>query len=160
MRRLPTTEQENFELKAEDVQLIQLLNGAKQFIVPVFQRDYSWETKHCLQLWKDIMQAGSTPNIKAHFVGSIVYIAADDNNANISRWLLIDGQQRLTTVILLLTALRNHVADPTTTPSLDVPTAEEISDYYLINRHGKGGERHRLRLRRTDDETLTALLDE
>jgi hypothetical protein len=66
-------------VKAEDVQLVQLLDGAKQFIVPVFQRDYSWETKHCLQLWKDIMQAGSTENIKAHFVGSIVYIAADDS---------------------------------------------------------------------------------
>jgi predicted transport protein len=146
-------------LKAEDVQLIQLLNGAKQFIVPVFQRDYSWETKHCLQLWKDIMQAGSTPNIKAHFVGSIVYIAADDNNANISRWLVIDGQQRLTTVILLLTALRDLVVDPNADVSSDVPTVDEINDYYLINRYGKGAERHKLQLRRTDHETLIALLD-
>lgn len=146
-------------MKAEDVQLIQLLNGAKQFIVPVFQRDYSWETKHCLQLWKDIMQAGSTPNIKAHFVGSIVYIAADDNNANISRWLVIDGQQRLTTVILLLTALRGLVANPNTDCSSDVPTVDEINDYYLINRYGKGAERHKLQLRRTDHETLIALLD-
>ena len=120
-------------MKAEDVQLVQLLDGAKQFIVPVFQRDYSWETKHCLQLWKDIMQAGSTENIKAHFVGSIVYIAADDNNAKINRWLLIDGQQRLTTLILLLTAFRDLVADPNTVTSSDVPTADEISDYYLIN---------------------------
>jgi predicted transport protein len=146
-------------LKAEDIQLIQLLNGAKQFIVPVFQRDYSWETKHCLQLWKDIMQAGSIANIKAHFVGSIVYIAADDNNANINRWLVIDGQQRLTTVILLLTALRNLVANPNTDSSSDVPTADEINDYYLINRYGKGTERHKLQLRRTDHETLVALLD-
>jgi uncharacterized protein with ParB-like and HNH nuclease domain/predicted transport protein len=146
-------------LKAEDVQLIQLLNGAKQFIVPVFQRDYSWETKHCLQLWKDIMQAGSIPNIKAHFVGSIVYIAADDNNANINRWLVIDGQQRLTTVILLLTALRDLVANPNRDSCSDVPTADEINDYYLINRHGKGAERHKLQLRRTDHETLIALLD-
>ena len=60
-------------MKAEDVQLVQLLDGAKQFIVPVFQRDYSWETKHCLQLWNDIMQAGATALVKAHFVGSIVY---------------------------------------------------------------------------------------
>lgn len=146
-------------MKAEDIQLIQLLNGAKQFIVPVFQRDYSWETKHCLQLWKDIMQAGSIANIKAHFVGSIVYIAADDNNANINRWLVIDGQQRLTTVILLLTALRNLVANPNTDSSSDVPTADEINDYYLINRYGKGTERHKLQLRRTDHETLVALLD-
>lgn len=91
-------------MKAEDVQLTQLLDGAKQFIVPVFQRDYSWETKHCLQLWKDILQAGSTQNIKVHFIGSIVYIAAEENSARINRWLLIDGQQRLTTVLLLLIA--------------------------------------------------------
>ncbi len=146
-------------MKAEDVQLVQLLDGAKQFIVPVFQRDYSWETKHCLQLWKDIMQAGSTENIKVHFVGSIVYIAADDNNAKINRWLLIDGQQRLTTVILLLTALRDLVADPDTVTSPDLPTADEISDYYLINRHAKGAERHKLQLRRTDHAALSALLD-
>lgn len=146
-------------MKAEDVQLVQLLNGAKQFIVPVFQRDYSWETKHCLQLWKDIMQAGSLGTVKAHFVGSIVYIAADDNNANINRWLLIDGQQRLTTVILLLMALRDLVIDSKTDSSADVPSADEINDYYLINRHGKGAERHKLQLRRTDHETLAALLD-
>jgi predicted transport protein len=146
-------------VKAEDVQLVQLLDGAKQFIVPVFQRDYSWETKHCLQLWKDIMQAGSTENIKVHFVGSIVYIAADDNNAKINRWLLIDGQQRLTTVILLLTALRDLVADPNAVTSPDLPTADEICDYYLINRHAKGTERHKLQLRRTDQAALSALLD-
>ena len=158
-RRLCANKQEYSKLKAEDVQLIQLLNGAKQFIVPVFQRDYSWETKHCMQLWKDVMQAGCIPNIKAHFVGSIVYIAADDNNANINRWLVIDGQQRLTTVILLLTALRDLVSDPIAHSSPDVPTADEISDYYLINRHGKGAGRHKLHLRRTDHETLIALLD-
>ena len=47
-------------MKAEDVRLTQLLEGPKQFIVPVFQRDYSWGTKHCLQLWKDIVRGGIT----------------------------------------------------------------------------------------------------
>ena len=46
-------------MKAEDVRLTDLLEGPKQFIVPVFQRDYSWGTKHCLQLWKDIVRVGS-----------------------------------------------------------------------------------------------------
>ena len=147
-------------MKAEDVRLVQLLDGAKQFVVPVFQRDYSWETKHCLQLWNDIMQAGATALVQAHFVGSLVYIAAEENNARISRWLLIDGQQRLTTIILLLTAVRDLlVANPEASASSAVPTADEISDYYLINRHAKGAERHKLQLRRTDHTSLAALLD-
>ena len=61
-------------MKAEDVRLTELLEGPKQFIVPVFQRDYSWGTKHCLQLWKDIVRVGSDANTKAHFVGSVVYV--------------------------------------------------------------------------------------
>ena len=147
-------------MKAEDVQLTQLLDGAKQFIVPVFQRDYSWETKHCLQLWNDILQAGSTPNIKAHFVGSIVYIAAEENSAKINRWLLIDGQQRLTTVLLLLTALRDFLKGREGTQALSsLPTAAEIDDYYLINRHAAGGDRHKLQLRKSDHTSIAALLD-
>ena len=96
-------------MKAEDVRLTELLEGPKQFIVPVFQRDYSWGTKHCLQLWKDIVRVGADENAKAHFVGSVVYIAAEETSAKITRWLLIDGQQRLTTLALLLTALRNRM---------------------------------------------------
>src|SRR6266508_3938881 len=98
-------------MKAEDVRLTELLEGPKQFIVPVFQRDYSWGTKHCLQLWKDIVRVGSDENAKAHFVGSIVYIAAEETSAKITRWLLIDGQQRLTTLTLLLAALRDCLPD-------------------------------------------------
>ena len=147
-------------MKAEDVQLTQLLDGAKQFIVPVFQRDYSWETKHCLQLWNDILQAGSTPNIKAHFVGSIVYIAAEENSAKINRWLLIDGQQRLTTVLLLLTALRDLLKKAESDQALSsLPTAAEIDDYYLVNRHATGEDRHKLQLRRSDHASLVAVLD-
>lgn len=52
-------------MKAEDVRLTELLKGPKQFIVPVFQRDYSWGTKHCLQLWKDILRVGSDNNANA-----------------------------------------------------------------------------------------------
>ena len=97
-------------MKAEDVRLTELLEDPKQFIVPVFQRDYSWGTKHCLQLWKDVVRVGSNEKGKADFVGSVVYIAAGETNARITLWLLIDGQQRLTTLTLLLTALRKSPA--------------------------------------------------
>jgi uncharacterized protein with ParB-like and HNH nuclease domain/predicted transport protein len=152
-------------MKAEDVHLTQLFAGPKQFIVPIFQRDYSWGTKHCLQLWDDIVRVGSDENAKAHFVGCVVYIAAGETSANITRWLLIDGQQRLTTVSLLLAALRNRMPKPDfdvqqTIDEEELPTRSELEDYYLFNTHGKGDRRYKLHLRRADQETLAALLDE
>jgi uncharacterized protein with ParB-like and HNH nuclease domain/predicted transport protein len=151
-------------MKAEDVQLTQLFAGPKQFIVPIFQRDYSWGTKHCLQLWNDIVRVGSDENAKAHFVGSVVYIAAEETSAKITRWLLIDGQQRLTTVTLLLAALRNRLPedeqDGQQIADEDaLPTRVELEDYFLRNTHGKGDRRHKLHLRRADQDTLVALLD-
>ena len=68
-------------MNAQDLPLTQLLDGAKQFIVPIFQRDYSWGTKHCQQLWQDILSVGGDPDARAHFLGSVVYIAAEDNQA-------------------------------------------------------------------------------
>lgn len=148
-------------MKAEDTLVTNLLQGAKQFIVPIFQRDYSWGTKHCQQLWKDVIRVGSDPNVKGHFLGSVVYVAAEDNTATITRWLLIDGQQRLTTLTLLLIALRDRLAQLTGNSGQgeEEATPDELDDYYLRNRHGKGERRHKLHLRRADHETLIALLD-
>lgn len=145
-------------MNAQDLPLTQLLDGAKQFIVPIFQRDYSWGTKHCQQLWSDILRVGSDPASRAHFLGSVVYIAAEDNQAAIPRWLVIDGQQRLTTVTLLLTALRDCLRiHPVEDEAL--PSAEEVEDRFLRNRHGKGERRSKLMLRRADNEALAELLD-
>ena len=140
-------------MNAQDLPLTQLLDGAKQFIVPIFQRDYSWGTKHCQQLWNDILRVGGDPAARAHFLGSVVYIAAEDNQAAIPRWLVIDGQQRLTTVTLLLTALRDRLK---THPVDDeaLPSAEEVEDRFLSNRHGRGERRSKLMLRRADNEAL------
>lgn len=148
-------------MKAEDTLVTNLLEGAKQFIVPIFQRDYSWGTRHCQQLWKDVIRVGSDPTIKGHFLGSVVYVAAEDNTATITRWLLIDGQQRLTTLTLLLIALRDRMSQRQgdDDPGEEESTPEELDDYFLRNRHGKADRLHKLHLRRADHETLIALLD-
>src|SRR5436189_5261550 len=96
-------------MHAQALLFTHLLDGAKQFIVPIFQRDYSWGTKHCQQLWNDLVRVGNDVNVEAHFLGSVVYISAEESSAGITRWLLIDGQQRMTTLTLLLTALRNQL---------------------------------------------------
>lgn len=148
-------------MKAEDTYVTNLLEGAKQFIVPIFQRDYSWGTRHCQQLWKDVIRAGSDDTVTGHFLGSVVYIAAENNNATITRWLLIDGQQRITTLTLLLIALRNRMIElrGKFEDNSEVSTPEEVDDYYLRNRHGRDNRRHKLHLRRADQDSLIALLE-
>jgi uncharacterized protein with ParB-like and HNH nuclease domain/predicted transport protein len=146
-------------MDAKDLPITTLLDGAKQFIVPIFQRDYSWGTKQSLALWNDIIHVGSDHTTKGHFLGSVVYIAAEENTADLTRWLLIDGQQRLTTLTLIMLALRSRLEKSGEEPTDETPTPEAIDDYYLRNRHGKGDRRYKLHLRRADHETLAALLD-
>jgi predicted transport protein len=143
-------------MQAQDTPLIRLLDGAKQFIVPIFQRDYSWGTRHCLRLWDDVIRAGGDFGMRAHFLGSIVHIAAEDSHPGVPRWLLIDGQQRLTTVALLLIALRDHlISMPGSEENL--PSPEEINVRFLRNPFAKDDRQHKLMLRRADHEALTAL---
>lgn len=143
-------------MKAQDLPFTQLLHGAKQFIIPIFQRTYSWEITHCEQLWKDILRVGGSSELHSHFIGSAVYIPENDTSAAISRWLVIDGQQRITTLTLLLLALKRRLQSE----DLETPvSAAEIEDYFLINRYGKGEQRYKLRLTQSDKDTLMALLD-
>ena len=143
-------------MKAQDLPFTQLLQGAKQFIIPIFQRTYSWERSHCEQLWKDVIRVGSSSELNSHFIGSAVYIPEEDTSAAISRWLVIDGQQRITTItLLLLSFMRRLEAE-----GLDEPvSAAEVEDYYLRNRYGKGELSYKMVLTRTDKETLIALLE-
>lgn len=149
-------------MKAEDVRMLELLAGPKQFIVPIFQRDYSWGTRQCAQLFDDVLRAGSDEDARAHFIGSVVYIAAEENTALITRWLLIDGQQRLTTLTLLLIALRNLLSERMSTGNAlsdELPSVDELDDYYLRNVHARDERRYKLHLRRTDQHALASLVD-
>jgi uncharacterized protein with ParB-like and HNH nuclease domain/predicted transport protein len=141
---------------ANHIPLLQFMDGVHQFVIPIFQRDYSWGTKHCAQLWDDIMRVGRDAHAKAHFLGSVVYIGAEDIAADVPRWLVIDGQQRLTTVTLLMAALRDHlkkIGDSDDHPT----TSAAVEDRFLQNRHAKADRRLKLALRRIDHETLSAI---
>jgi uncharacterized protein with ParB-like and HNH nuclease domain/predicted transport protein len=97
---------------------------------------------------------------RLHFLGSIVYIAASGNTADFTRWLVIDGQQRLTTLTLLLLALREKLkAGAGANAGGELPKAEAIDERFLRNRHVPETRRHKLVLRRTDHEALSALLE-
>ena len=92
-------------MEAREANLLQFLDNRQQFIAPIYQRRYSWEEEQCKQLWDDVLRIGENEDIPSHFLGSIVYIDAGIYSVSrVSQLRLIDGQQRLTTLSLLLFA--------------------------------------------------------
>lgn len=145
-------------MKAIDQPFPKIINGALQFVIPVFQRDYSWSEGNSRQLWEDILQVSHEPTGRGHFIGSLVYIPTGDITAGFTRWLLIDGQQRVTTLTLLLAALRDHIRQTGWTGTDDGVTVKRIDAYFLRNVHEEGDREIKLKLRRHDNATLEAII--
>ena len=135
-----------------------LVEGAKQFVIPVFQRDYSWTEDQCQQLWDDVMRVGSR-NSGDHFLGPIVYIATEDQGAAFTKWLLIDGQQRMTSITLLIAALRDKMRASKASLGKDDPTTDQLDAYFLKNSLEQGERRAKLVLRERDEATLRWIVD-
>ncbi|WP_024948506.1 DUF262 and DUF1524 domain-containing protein [Helicobacter pylori] len=121
----------------------------RQFVIPIYQRLYSWEKEQCKQLWDDIIKIGGDDKMDEHFIGFIVFVHDGAYSTSHNELLIIDGQQRLTTITLLLTALRNHWSDK----------RKEIEDHYLINSDKDGDKKFRLILSESDKDTLLSLID-
>lgn len=93
-------------MKATEANLLKFLRKSPQFVIPIYQRNYSWTEAQCRQLWADLLRAGRNEKVNAHFIGSIVYIERALSSVTSQEALLvIDGQQRLTTSTLLVAAL-------------------------------------------------------
>ena len=90
--------------------IFEILNGNKQFQIPVYQRYYSWEQEHCKRLWNDLVEMHQRHR-DAHFIGPIVNIAEQVMPTGVQKFMIIDGQQRITTLMLLLIALRDYALD-------------------------------------------------
>ncbi len=125
-------------------------NQKNQLVIPIYQRLYSWEKEQCKQLWDDIIKIGGNDKMGGHFIGSILYVLDRITHSN-NALLIIDGQQRLTTITLLLIALRNHLSDEV--------KRKEIEDHYLINSNRDGDKKFRLILSESDKDTLLSLID-
>ncbi|NYT79075.1 DUF262 domain-containing protein [Alcaligenaceae bacterium] len=146
-------------MQARDEFLTHILMGPKQFLIPIFQRTYSWPESHCNQLYKDVLHVGKTPVIPGHFIGSVVLAPNEQaNNASIPQWLVIDGQQRLTTFTLLIIALIRR-ADELGMQSVGATALAAIKDYYIANGFGQGEARFKLLLTQYDRQTLNSLID-
>ncbi|MGL2428339.1 GmrSD restriction endonuclease domain-containing protein [Helicobacter pylori] len=130
-------------------------NQNNQFVIPIYQRVYSWKKEQCEQLWDDIIKIGGNDKMNGHFIGSILYVR--DGNTHSSPLLIIDGQQRLTTITLLFIALRNHLSDEV--KILEKFSRKEIENRYLINSNRDGDKKFRLILSESDKDTLLFLID-
>ncbi|NHB31882.1 DUF262 domain-containing protein [Helicobacter pylori] len=139
-------------MKAGEATLLEFFeqNQNNQFVIPIYQRLYSWKKEQCEQLWDDIIKTGGNDQIKGHFIGSILYVLDGIKHSD-NVLLIVDGQQRLTTITLLLTALRDHWSDKV--------KRKEIEDHYLINSDKDGDKKFRLILSESDKDTLLSLID-
>ena len=135
-------------MEANPVRIIQYFDGTKQSLIPLFQRPYTWEKEKWAVLWDDIMAHYGTDANTTHFMGAVVSIPVTTVPVGVNKHLVIDGQQRLTTLAIILAVLRDAV---------DTRTADRIDDY-LINRHYDGPDRLKLLPTHGDQEAYQLLV--
>lgn len=129
-----------------------------RFVVPVYQRPYSWGESQCLQLWDDILACGRQRE-SFHFTGSIVTIQDGTMSPQgVMPLLLIDGQQRITTITLLLIALA-RLAREGTRANLPFTHEEIVDSGYLTNHFRSGDDHYKLTLSKDDQRTCRSLID-
>jgi uncharacterized protein with ParB-like and HNH nuclease domain len=125
-------------VKASETKLQPVIEGTKQYVVPLFQRSYSWEAKEWDALWNDLVEIIEEGEMRSHFLGSVVTMQTQSMPQGVSKHLLIDGQQRLTTIFILLAALRDKVRGE---PG---KLADQIDDLLLRNRYQEGNDSYKL----------------
>ena len=145
-------------MRAHEVSFLDLIQGEKQFQVPLYQRTYSWADKEIAQLWRDLLAQGEASSAdsndgSSHFIGSVVIAPSPTlQAAGVSRWLLVDGQQRLTTLMLALAAIRDHLG------ARSEDEADRIHRQYLVNEFRKGDDHLRLLPTQADRDAYRAVI--
>lgn len=135
--------------------IFEILNGNRQFLIPVYQRYYSWDLEQCRRLWNDIVDM-QKENKAGHFVGSIVNIAEQAMPTGVQKYMIIDGQQRMTTLTLLLLSLRDYAIQH---PEDTTINSRRIDNMLLKNEYEAGDERYKLLLTETDRDILIRLVE-
>lgn len=142
-------------MKANETKVEDFLSSNKtQFVIPVYQRNYDWDTYQCKQLLDDILEVGINHNRNAHFIGSIVYVHDDIyTSSRIKELSIIDGQQRLTTLTLIYLAIYRFAIE-----NGDEDRQIEILETYLTNKFSGQEEKLKLRPTENNDKAIKYLL--
>lgn len=145
-------------MKATETNCLKFLKQPNQFVIPIYQRTYSWTLKQCQQLWHDITRAAMDDTVSGHFIGSVVYIERGLYHvSSVPQLLIIDGQQRLTTLSILLAALGKAIE--ASGEKLEI-SRKKIENYYLFNSEEEGEKHYKLLLTQNDKETFIRLIEE
>lgn len=145
-------------MKASSANLLRVIQGPKQFIIPIYQRTYSWQVSQCSSLFNDILRISRDQQSPWHFVGSIVYFQESIHvTTDVPQLLVIDGQQRITTISLLIAALAEFIRD-NTVEGIDT-SFTRIQNYYLLNADETGERKYKLILNRRDKETFINVIN-
>lgn len=136
-------------MKANELQINNFLQAPNvQFVIPVYQRNYDWTNTECKELLNDIISV-ENENRGTHFIGSIVFIHEGTYSTNeVKELVIIDGQQRLTTINILYVALYRFAKD-----SGNAQDAERLYNMFLTNQYVKN-ESSKLKLKQTDANSL------
>lgn len=148
-------------MKATEARFLDFIKKSPQFVIPIYQRTYSWTERECRQLWDDILRTGGNDAVSAHFVGSIVYIEKGLYHVTSqSPLLVIDGQQRLTTMELLIAAVAKALEDlpKESREPVEGFSPRKLRNYYLINPEEEGERHYKLILSQTDRDSLIAVV--
>jgi uncharacterized protein with ParB-like and HNH nuclease domain len=141
-------------MQANETKVQSLFDNVRQYVIPLFQRPYSWEMKHWETLWQDIAELCEEAQPRSHFIGSIVNMPSRSVPEGVTKYVLIDGQQRLTTILVLFAALRDH-ARRRQAGNL----ADKIDDLLLKNRHQEGTDVYKLLPTQVDRPAFQAVMD-
>lgn len=143
-------------MKASAANFLSIIKAPKQFVIPIYQRTYSWQISQCQKLFEDILRISRDESVPGHFIGSIVYFQESiHTQAEVPQLLVIDGQQRLTTITLLIAAIANFIENN----PVEIDTnSTKLRNYYLLNAEEEGDLRFKLLLTRRDKETIIKIL--
>ncbi|MBM7829361.1 alkylated DNA nucleotide flippase Atl1 [Agromyces cerinus] len=144
-------------MDVQETRLQQVLEGSKQYRVPLYQRPYSWTTKQLDRLWNDIVELAEhrvdAPHA-THFTGSLV-LSLGQVGPSGSEFLVVDGQQRLTTLTLLICALRDHYDEVEPDHPEKMARLEES---YLVDRFKRGDARLKLLPTQADRDAYRSII--
>ena len=142
-------------MKASETKFQPIIEGTKQYVVPLFQRPYSWDKKEWDVLWEDNVYLCDNQEPQSHFIGSMVTMPTTSVPQGVAKYLLIDGQQRMTTIFILLTMLRD-VAKKCSEENI----ASEIDETLLVNRFKQDQDDFKLLPTQVDRSTYQKLIKE
>ena len=141
-------------MQAKETKLQDIIEGTKQYVIPLFQRTYSWTNKEWEMLWQDLEELCEMETPRTHFIGSIVNMPTVSVPEGVAKYLLIDGQQRLTTIFIILILLRNKASE-----NQNPRFADEINNTLLVNQYKDGIDHYKLMPTQVDRPTFENLIN-